>query len=334
MSKKIRPNLGLSANKDGNAMMKALEDGARATTAPLAMNAMASKEATPETSLGGALSAAALKVGEVYDLPLNMLARSDNNARVFYNPGEVEEMAESLASNGQEIPVVGYVKDGSVVVVDGQKRFNACALGKIPSLKVLIRAAPGSAADEYEASRRINEDRSTQTAFDDAVRWQELLERGAYASQDDLAARLKKSKASISKTLGLNRIPGPLRRMMADHPQTSTLAVAYEISAIFSNLDDSNAEQLEAIAEEIIKTVIKKGLGREQTIELVRSKMQGPKTRVRGDSVQVKFGTLTGAINVVASRGEFTMNFRGLSEDEIEDLKRRVESVLAGQLTM
>jgi metal-dependent amidase/aminoacylase/carboxypeptidase family protein len=80
--------------------------------------------------------------------------------------------------------------------------------------------------------------------------------------------------------------------------------------------------------------VIKKGLGREQTIELVRSKMQGPKTRVRGDSVQVKFGNHKGAIKVVASRGEFTMNFRGLSEDEIEDLKRRVESVLAGQLTM
>ena len=342
MKKKILPNLSLALkpNTDGNAMLQALEGSTKVSevaaevrTAPTVQNDLtAPREVAPFDHRR--MGAADLKVGVVYDLPLSMLVRSDNNARVFYKPDEVEEMAESLSSKGQKVAAIGYARDNAVVIIDGQKRFNACTLGKMPTLKVYIQDKPESAVEEYETSRSINNDRSTQTPFDDAIRWAEFLEMGLYTSQEELGKRLGKSAAAISKTLGLNRIPMPLRRMMADEAQTSTLAVAYEISNIFTGLNDSNTEELEAIGEEVIKAVIKKGLGRMQTIELVRSKMEGKKTRVRGDTVQVKFGEHRGDLKVVPSRGEFSLSFKGLKEDEIEELKRRVEAVLAGQLTM
>ncbi|WP_300650603.1 ParB N-terminal domain-containing protein [Hydrogenophaga sp.] len=342
MKKKILPNLSLALkpNTDGNAMLQALEGAPKSAEAPAEVQAapVAQEDMTAPREVAPfdhrRMGVGDLKVGVVYDLPLSMLVRSDNNARVFYKPGEVEEMAENLSTKGQKVAAIGYVRDNAVVIIDGQKRFNACTLGKMPTLKVYIQEQPESAIDEYETSRYINTERSTQTPFDDAIRWAKFLDAKLYASQDELAKRLKMSAPAVSKSLGLNRIPMPLRRMMADEPQTSLLSVAYEISNIFSNLNDSNAEELEAIGEEVIKTVIKKGLGRMQTIELVRSKLEGKKTRVRGDTVQVKFGEHRGDIKVVPSRGEFSLSFKGLNESEIEELKRRVEAVLAGQMTM
>lgn len=334
MSKKIKPNLSgmLRPNSDSNAMLKALE-GSRpqepaTPSAPSAPEDIAVWNGVIRHFDAMSMTAADLKVGQVYDLPLSLLSRSDNNARVYYNPGEVEEMAESLATKGQDVPAIGYVSDSKVVIVDGQKRFNACTQGKLATLRVTIRQAPQSEAEEYETSRRINVSRSTQTAFDDAIRWQQLLEKKVYESQDDLAQRLGLSKSTVSKTLGLNRIPQSLRRMMAESPHTSGMTVAYEISNIFSSVEPGDADRLEAMAEEVINTVNKKELGRVQTIELVRSKLEGRKTRLRGESLAVKFGQHKGSIKVVPTRGEFSMSFRGLSEPEIEDLKQKIQALL------
>ncbi|MDO9100075.1 MAG: ParB N-terminal domain-containing protein, partial [Caldisericota bacterium] len=178
MKKKILPNLSLALkpNTDGNAMLQALEGSTKVSevaaevrTAPTVQNDLtAPREVAPFDHRR--MGAADLKVGVVYDLPLSMLVRSDNNARVFYKPDEVEEMAESLSSKGQKVAAIGYVRDNAVVIIDGQKRFNACTLGKMPTLKVYIQDKPESAVEEYETSRSINNDRSTQTPFDDAIR--------------------------------------------------------------------------------------------------------------------------------------------------------------------
>lgn len=271
-----------------------------------------------------------LQIGRVYELPLNVLEATENNARVFYNQQEVDDIAESMAVNGQDVPAVGYVRDEKVVIVDGQKRLNGCVAGKLASLRVLIRSTPKDDAAEYEASRRINRDRSTQNAFDDAIRWRSLLDRNAYASQDELASRLKASKATVSKTLGLTRIPQHLRRLMADHPQTSTLAVAYEVSAIFANIDDDNREQLEAIAEEIVQSVQKKSLGREQTAELVQAKLNGPKSRIRGEKTPIVFGDCKGSLKIVPEKGLFNMSFIGLNEADLKRLQTLTQKILMG----
>lgn len=338
MSKKIKPNLAsmLSPNRDGNAMLKALQ-GSHSLPAPPSSPLAEEEAPAPVSNIEltefdpTKMNVTQLVVGNVYNLPLSMLTRSDFNARVYYNPSEVEEMAESLALTGQDVPAVGYVKGNTVVIVDGQKRFNACTQAKLANLFVQIKQAPATEAEEYETSRRINVGRSTQTAFDDAVRWEQLLKKEAYRTQEELAERLNVSKSTVSKTLGLNRIPHSLRRMMAESAQTATLAVAYEISNIFSNVTEENAERLEAIAEEVIGLVIKKELGRAQTIELVRVKQQGPKSRLRGETQSIRFGQFKGSIKVVPSRGDFSLSFKGLAPEALEELQKKLQVLLESE---
>lgn len=317
-----KPTL-IRRNTDQDAMRQALGNGP---------HQVAEKEtvAPPSTD-----DTRAFEVGKTYSVPLFNLQKSEHNARVFYSAEELNEMAKSLQEKGQDIPAIGYVKAGRVILIDGQKRFQAAANAGIPNLTVLMVEQPSDEGSEYEESRRINLHRSTQTALDDAVRWQILLKRGIYGSQDELAQRLEISKANVSKTMGINRIPERLLRAMSDSPQTRSLSIAYEISCIFASDEVEHvSDETLALAEEVINETIRKELGRAQVKSLIDSKMQGPKSRVRSQAISINYGNTRGTLKVFPARGQLELMFKGLPEQKVEELRILIEQTLSGQLSI
>ncbi len=339
---KTKPLLrGIKRNTDQAAMSQALSDAGPTSAAPQSFPAAAqSREASPAAAPMALPSADAdisrlYQVGQKYPVPLNFLARSPNQARHFYTAEDLDETAKSLNENGQEVAAKGYVRDGRVLLIDGVKRFQSSTIAGRPTLDVEIEAAPEDDAKEYEQSRRINLERSQQTALDDAVRWKDMIEKGAYKDQTDLGRRLGIGKENVSKTMGLNRIPERLLRMMSEHPQTRALTIAYEISNIFGAEQFKDApEKAEYIAQDVIEETTKKDLSRAQVIALIASKLTGPKTRVRSEAHSVKYGDYKGTLKVFAKRGQFQLAFEGLPQDKLEELQTRVEQMLAGQLTI
>lgn len=332
-TKKAKPFL-IRRNTDHEAMQKALghstapEAGgapvAQAPQAPLAQPVVHG----PETDIND------LQVGVVYDVPLNVLQRSEFNARVFYSTEELDEMSKSLLAKGQDVPAVGYLKNGRITLVDGQKRYQAATNASLPTLKVLITQAPANECEEYEESRRINLTRSSQTALDDAVRWKAMIDKGTYASQSELALKLNVSEGNVSKTISITAIPERLLRMMSDHPQTRTLSIAYEVSRIFSAPKfKETPDDAAYLAQEVIDEIKKKDMGRNQVKSLIDSKLEGPKQRMRAEAMPVKYGEVKGTLKVFPSRGQLELSFSGLPEDKVNELKERVEQMLAGHLS-
>lgn len=274
-------------------------------------------------------------VGRNYEIPLNRLQKSENNARVFYDVDDLDLTAKSLQENGQDVAANGYVSNDKVVLVDGQKRFQSATSAGLPSLKVMIIEAPADDREEYEISRRINLERSSQTALDDAVRWKEMLDKGAYKSQAELAKRMGADESVVSRILKINRIPERLIRKMSAQPQVQPWTIAYEISNIFDAPQFSNVPADAAIlAEDVIDQVVKNDLSRPQVVALIKSKLQGPQTRDRAESSNVKFGETKGTLKVFPSRGQIDLSFKGLPEGKVEELRIRIEQMLAGQLAI
>lgn len=332
-SKKPKPFL-IRRNTDHEAMQKALGHSTPAAGgSPLVLKEPALSIA--QTVHGSETDINDLLVGRVYDFPLNILQRSEYNARVFYSSEELDEMSKSLLTNGQDVPAIGYLKNGRIVLVDGQKRFQAATNASLPTLTVLMAAEPANECEEYEESRRINLTRSSQSALDDAVRWNEMIVRKTYANQAELALRLNLSEATVSKTISITAIPERLLRMMSDHPQTRTLSIAYEVSRLFtaSKFKDS-LDEAGYLAQDVIDVVKKKGLGRNQVKSLIDSKLVGPKQRMRAEAMPVKYGETKGTLKVFPSRGQLELSFSGLPEDKVNELKELVEQMLAGQLAM
>jgi ParB family transcriptional regulator, chromosome partitioning protein len=274
-------------------------------------------------------------VGQTYDVPLFRLQKSENNARVFYTAEELDSMTISLQANGQDVPAIGYEKAGRVVIVDGQKRFQSATSGGLPTLKVSFIATPESAREEYLASRRINSDRSTQGAFDDAIRWQALLASGVFANQEELAKDVGLSVPSISKVIKLNRIPERLMRSMNDDQQTRAASIAYEISQIFgSDSFKDNPDLTTAFAEDVIRQTKERQLSRDQVTALIKDREKAPKTRTRAESEVVRFGDSKGTLKVFVARGQLDLSFTGLPEARVGELRQRIQAMLDRQLAI
>jgi ParB family chromosome partitioning protein len=329
-TRKPKPIL-IRRNTDHDAMQKALgHSEASPVQAPLPHQPATAPVAlqTSETDINS------LQVGAVYDVPLNLLQRSEFNARVFYNTEELDDMSKSLLAKGQDVPAVGYVKGGRITLVDGQKRYQAATNASLPTLKVMIAQAPANECEEYEESRRINLTRSSQTALDDAVRWKSMIDKGTYASQSELASKLNVSEGNVSKTISITAIPERLLRMMSDHTQTRTLSIAYEISRLFTAAKFNGAqEDATYLAQEVIDEVKKKDLGRNQVKALVDSKLEGPKQRMRAEAMPVKYGEVKGVLKVFPARGQLELSFNGLPMELVNKLKERVEQMLADPTT-
>lgn len=331
---KIKPSL-IRRNTDQSAMQAALGSGPKIQSEAGSFPS--------QTIATDSESSEQFVIGQTYAVPLYKLQKSENNARVFYSGEELDEMSKSLSEKGQRIPAIGYHRDGRVIVIDGQKRFQAATNAGMSSLQVMLIEPPVSESEEYEESRRINLQRSSQTPLDDAVRWQAMIAKGTYVSQDQLAERMGVSKANISKTLGINRIPERLLRMMSDHPQTRAMTIAYEISNIFAAetfKDKGNGhppttpDEAEYLAQEVIEETIKKEMGRAQVKALIDNKLQGPRTRERAESTVIKYGENKGTLKVFPSRGQLDLSFKDLPLNKVEELKTRIEQMLAGQLNL
>ncbi|MFC6281167.1 ParB/RepB/Spo0J family partition protein [Polaromonas aquatica] len=330
MATKPKPFL-IRRNTDHEAMQKALSQSngsSDASLTPISVPLVPSVHGTE-------IDISALQIGQVYDVPLTKLQRSEVNARVFYSNEELDDMSKSLKEKGQDIPAIGYPKNGRITVIDGQKRFQASTNASLPTLQVLIVVPPVSDSEEYEESRRINLHRSSQTALDDAVRWKGMIDKGTYANQAELAAKLEVSIATVSKTISITDIPERLLRMMSDHTQTRTLSIAYEVSRLFNaEKFKDKAEEVEHLAQDVIDEIKKKDMGRNQVKSLIDSKLEGPKQRMRAEAVPVKYGEVKGSLKVFPSRGQLELSFSGLPEEKVTELKERIEQMLSGQLTM
>lgn len=331
-TKKAKPFL-IRRNTDHEAMQKALgsSTAAEASGAPVVQTPQATLVPqfihAPETDIND------LRVGVVYDVPLNILQRSEFNARVFYSTEELDEMSKSLLIKGQDVPAVGYLKLGRITLVDGQKRYQAATNASLPTLKVLIAQAPANECEEYEESRRINLTRSSQTALDDAVRWKSMIDKGTYSSQSELALKLNVSEGNVSKTISITTIPERLLRMMSDHPQTRTLSIAYEVSRIFTAAKFKyTPDDAAYLAHEVIDEIKKKDMGRNQVKTLIDAKLEGPKQRMRAEAMPVKYGEVKGTLKVFPSRGQLELSFSGLQEEKVNELKERIEQMLAAHL--
>jgi ParB family transcriptional regulator, chromosome partitioning protein len=297
-------------------------------------SAMLANKPTGFEAANIALASQELVVGQIYKLPLHRFQKSPNNARVYYLSTELDEMSESLSSKGQDTPAIGYVRDGKIVLTDGQKRFQAAANAGILELEVKVTETPASDADEYETSRRVNEVRSGQNGIDDAYRWKDLLARGVYSSQDELAERNNLKKEKVSKIMGITRIPERLLRMMLDHEKARAWSTAYLISTMFDDkkLSEMGAESVEKLAEEVIEEIIKKELNKAQVEALIPKKLNGPQRRAHAVSMPVKFGEWKGELKVFPGRGQLDMSFRNLPEAKVIELEDLLKRFLSGQL--
>src|SRR3990167_3508536 len=288
-------------------------------------------EATPvlPSSFTEAHSLSASEGAGAQVISLSRIRESELNARFFYSTEEVDEMASSLTTNGQDVSVVGYWDGDHIVLIDGVKRLRGAKSAGLDNLRVDVVPRPQNERDIYLTSRRINQESSSQTALDDCIRFRALLEKHLFDSQDALGDALGMSKASVSKVLALESISDRVMRRLKDTNIPSSIKALYAISRIYSktSTDHDKTEEAEDLAFSIVEEAVKKDLSGNQVEQLVESRLKGPSMRVRNEVRQVTIGSAKGTIKFNKDKGRLDFAISGLDPTSVDELLEKVENL-------
>ena len=293
-------------------------------------------------------------VGETVLVSTQLFGDNPSNAREFYISSEVDETAQSILKNGQDVAVGAWVEDGKVLPIDGGKRLRAARAVSVTHLKVEIDRAPASRIDAWAKSRRLNRERSTHTIYDEAVRFKQFLDSGEAENQEALSAIISKSdnttitQGYVSQIVSIAAIP---RRMMARLVEIKALAsknAAYAISRLYTKdsleklalmepdptLADAGAIAAERVTETIILTATEKPEMTSADVRAIVSKALGEATRApraRTQSEPTALGSWQAKLTMIPEHKVLKVEFHDVAETDMESLRQRLKALLEGE---
>jgi ParB family chromosome partitioning protein len=142
-------------------------------------------------------------------IPLEKLRANPNQPRKHFDEGELAELADSLRSHGIIQPlIVEEAGDGGWIIVAGERRWRAARLAGLAEVPALVRSY--SEEKRREVSLIENVQRSDLNPMEEAAAYRALMELTGL-SQDEMAARVGKSRSTVANALRLLKLPPAAR---------------------------------------------------------------------------------------------------------------------------
>ncbi|MFL6718990.1 MAG: ParB/RepB/Spo0J family partition protein [Burkholderiaceae bacterium] len=220
-------------------------------------------------------------------IPIASVKDHPRNARQVYDPARIDEMATSIARDGQRVPAVvmpDTTDPGSYLLIEGRYRKRALqSLGRGTLLASIVE--PLSDLEAYRLSLLLNEERNDQTILDNALSWRSMLEDGTYRSQDHIAEHLNIKQGTVSKTLALLDLPAGVLNIIKTRPASFGIRIAQELRQLSKLVDEA---ALESVAEQVIEEKLSV-----RDLERLRDrKTQEPLTRERSRAYPLQWGNV------------------------------------------
>ncbi|MCK9195501.1 MAG: ParB/RepB/Spo0J family partition protein [Syntrophales bacterium] len=144
---------------------------------------------------------------QLYIIPLNDLLPDPDQPRKYFDPVALAELTESIRQQGiLQPPLFRRGPDGLLYIVAGERRCSAARKAGLTVIPAIYKENVNST----ELSLIENITRSDLNPIEEAEAFDRLKNDHIY-QQDDLVRIFNKSKATISETLSLNRLPKEIR---------------------------------------------------------------------------------------------------------------------------
>ena len=208
--------------------------------------------------------------GEQRLVPIDMIRASKSNPRKTFKDDDMVELADSIREKGLVQPILvrpDPMAVGSYEIVAGERRWRASQLAGLHHVPVIVR----DLADQEVLELAIieNVQRADLNAIEEAMGYQELIERYAY-TQERLAEVIGKSRSHLANTLRLLKLPDTVRSMVEDGKLTAGHARA------LVGRDDAEALARQIVDNQFnvrdVEALVQAGTESVQTTRRVRDK--------------------------------------------------------------
>lgn len=298
-----------------------LSSVAKLTSVPVPAPELTSAQAFSAES-AGATGVAGRRLERI---PLASLLDNPLNARRIYDPEVVQDRAASIATYGQKTPGLATPvpgKPGKYYLIDGHYRKRALLAANKVEMECFVEQDVGD-LDLYRLSFLLNEQRSGQSALDNAIAWRQLIDESKVNKEEEISELTGISPGTVSKTLALLRLPESVLGVMKEKPAAIGIAAGYELTLYFK-LRGEDATR------ELAQRIVSEGLSSREVEAIRKHAQEGRARKVKEISRQYKIrseqGDVLGTIKEWDS-GRVVLDIQvgdqGAREALVESLKSR-----------
>ena len=274
--------------------------------------------ASPPEESPGSSGAEKIKQGELLISP-DRLKANPNQPRKVFDEDELSELAESIKQQGIIQPIIAEEGgDGSYTIIAGERRTRAARLAGLKEVPVILRKYNGD--KQMEVSLIENIQRSNLNPIEEASAYRQLMDQNKL-SQDDVAARVGKNRATVANALRLLRLP----REMQESVQRGEISPGHA-RAILS-LTTAAAQ------ESLFREILKKGLSvreaEKKALSLGKENKKSQKPPLKGRAPELadmeeKFITRLGTkvvVNGDLNKGSIVIDYYSMEDlDRLYDI--------------
>lgn len=149
--------------------------------------------------------------GAILELQTSVIHRNPNQPRVYFDEGDLEDLAGSIAQVGILQPIIVRPDDTGYEIIAGERRYQAACKLDLDTVPVIIKEIDDSKSLEIALVENIQ--RSNLNSIEEARAYRELIERTGI-TQEQLAETLSKSRSSITNALRLLDLPEEVQELV------------------------------------------------------------------------------------------------------------------------
>ena len=156
------------------------------------------------------------KEGDQVKLPIQNLISGKFQPRKHFDQTELDELAESIRSNGILQPILVRPlneKGSSYEIIAGERRWRAAQIVKLHEVPVIIRDFDDSTALGVALIENLQ--RSDLTIIEEAEGYRSLMLKFEF-TQEKLSSQLGKSRSHIANVLRLLSLPNTVKRHISN----------------------------------------------------------------------------------------------------------------------
>ena len=129
--------------------------------------------------------------------------------RKIFQKEALDELVESVKVHGIIQPLVVRQKDGRYELIAGERRWRAAQRAGLKQVPVVVKEIDGDQTS-LEMAIIENIQREDLNCIEEAIAYQQLMDE-FQLSQEDIATRVGKNRATVANTLRLLKLPAVIR---------------------------------------------------------------------------------------------------------------------------
>jgi ParB family transcriptional regulator, chromosome partitioning protein len=150
---------------------------------------------------------------EVRDVDIELIEPSPQQPRTQFNQNRLEELAQSIQSNGIIQPLLLRRRSGAFQLVAGERRWRAAQLAGLRSVPAIIREIPDDKLFELALIENIQ--RQELSPVEEANAYKKLIE-SLGLTQDEIAQRVGRDRSFITNYLRVLKLPADILSLVEE----------------------------------------------------------------------------------------------------------------------